>query len=74
MISVHNDGKESSYSFEASIDVNGAYAYAHGNTKEEAIANLKAEVETLIKKLGEVNFEESQMIDALGRPLASGAV
>lgn len=75
MILIHNDGKEKYQSFEASVDVSGAYVYAYGETQEEAIDNLKIEVSQLTRRLQSVDYSDTQQVDCMGRKLErSGAV
>lgn len=63
-IKVHNDGKEKNFSVDAFIDVSVNTAF--GATEEEAINNLKLEVQSVIKELQEIDYTKIQKVDCFG--------
>lgn len=66
-ILLHNDGKGKVMSFEASLD----YSYvdtAFGETKEEAIEQLKNNVQQLIEQLKKLDYNDILMVDCFGGP------
>lgn len=71
MIRVHNDGKEKSFSFDASIEVDDL-GCAFGATEEEAIRILKEMVEGQIKRLQEIDYTKITYVDCLGLPIKPG--
>ena len=69
MIKMHNDGKEKSQSFEASISDFDDIPTQFGYNAEEAITNLKKEVVKTIKKLQEIDYEKIIMVDCVSKPI-----
>lgn len=66
-ILLHDDGKGKAISFEASLD----YSYpdtAYGETKEEAIEQLRNNVLQLIEKLKKLDYDDILMVDCFGGP------
>lgn len=66
-ILLHNDGKGKDMSFEASIDYCSP-GTAYGETKEEAIEQLKNDVAHLIEKLKNLDYNDILMVDCFGGP------
>lgn len=67
-IKLHNDGKEKSFSFEASID-DACVGTVFGDSKESAIEALKQDVNSLIKKLQNIDYNDILEVDYAGNPL-----
>lgn len=66
MIKIHNDGKGKWQSFEATLDEQGIYLQAYGETEQEAVDNLRKERDILIMNLNNVDFSEVVYVDWKG--------
>lgn len=62
-VKVHDDGKSS---VEAHIDKPEKFLYAIGRTNAEAITSLKKQVEDLIHKLENIDYDDITLIDWKG--------
>lgn len=70
-VKIHNDGKEKWQSFDASLDDSKSdiYLCGYGSNKEEAINELKLNVQKKIEELQSINFDNLNWVDCVGNSL-----
>ena len=70
-LQIHNDGKEKYQSFEARLDDRDTTIYleGYGENKDEAIENLKKQVDLKIKELQEIDWETFDWVSWNGEVL-----
>lgn len=70
-VKIHNDHKEKWQSFDASLDDSKSdiYLCGYGSNKEEAINELKLNVQKKIEELQSINFDNVSWVDCVGNPL-----
>ncbi len=68
MIKINNDKKEKDYSFQASIDTPSTWNYG-GKDEQEAIEELKREVEQIITYYQNIDYSKIEYVDCFGNKI-----
>lgn len=69
-LQIHNDGKEKYQSFEARLKEEGViYLEGYGENKEEAVEELKKQVDLKIKELQEIDWGDFDWVSWDGKVL-----
>ena len=71
-ITVNDDKKEKYTSWSAKIEELDLIGF--GANDVEAIADLKRQVQGLVAKLKNIDYDNIELVDGFGKPIKSGAV